>query len=85
MSIETHAGKVCGIVFVGHIKGIIPIDETEFENGAQLREAVGTTIYCKVLQLDRNSAIFGASANKLLTIFLGNKGINYIRRFFNFW
>ncbi|MBD8836957.1 MULTISPECIES: hypothetical protein [unclassified Paenibacillus] len=64
MSVETHAGKVWGIVFVGHIKGIIPIDETEFGNGARLRDAVGTSIYYKVLQLDRNSAIFGASSKQ---------------------
>ncbi|MGG4128771.1 hypothetical protein ABEW19_10890 [Paenibacillus illinoisensis] len=51
---------------LGHIKGIIPIDETEFENGAQLRDAVSRTIYYKVLQLDRNSAIFGASSKQAI-------------------
>ncbi|SEB27700.1 S1 RNA-binding domain-containing protein [Paenibacillus sp. 276b] len=65
-TIETHGGKVCVIVFVGHIKGIIPIEETDFDQRTQLTDAIGNNIYYKVTGLDRDSEIFVASSKQAI-------------------
>jgi small subunit ribosomal protein S1 len=50
--------KLCGIVYIGHVKGIIPLEFTGFEKPYQLMEAIGQEIYVKVLKLDRVSETF---------------------------
>ncbi|MET1174427.1 S1 RNA-binding domain-containing protein [Paenibacillus amylolyticus] len=65
-TIETHGGKACVIVFVGHIKGIIPIDETDFDQSKQLTDTIGNNIYYKVTGLDRDSEMFVASSKQAI-------------------
>ncbi|KQN96874.1 S1 RNA-binding domain-containing protein [Paenibacillus sp. Leaf72] len=58
---ETHGDKLCGIVFVGHIKGLIPLEHSGYEKAYQLEEVIGQNIYYKVTNLDRESEMFTAS------------------------
>lgn len=58
---ETHADKLCGVVLIGHIKGIIPLELSGYEKDHQLKDAVGQDIYFKVLQLDRSEETFVGS------------------------
>ncbi|MBY3621216.1 small subunit ribosomal protein S1 [Paenibacillus sp. PastF-3] len=61
---ETIGDKLCAIVYIGHIKGIIPFEETGFEKTQYLKDAVGQEIYFKVLGLDKEAATFVASVKE---------------------
>jgi len=58
---EPVGNTLCGIVYIGHVKGIIPFEMTGFEHPYQLTDAVGQEIYLKVLTLDRESETFAGS------------------------
>lgn len=59
--IEVISDKLCGIIMVGDVKGIMPLELSGFEEAHQLKDYVGQEIYFKIIGLERDVEIFSAS------------------------
>jgi small subunit ribosomal protein S1 len=59
--IEKIDGRVCGIVWIGNVKGIIPLELSGFDKSSKLRDMVGQDVVFKVVMLDRQGETFVAN------------------------
>lgn len=59
--IETIQDKLCGVVWIGDIKGLIPFEYAGVEKKRDLRNMVGQEVYFKVTALDRQGETFVGS------------------------
>lgn len=64
--IETQLKVPCGIVYVGHIRGLIPLEFTGLESIQQLRKLTGQQIAFKVLNYDTENNLFTGSRKAAL-------------------
>lgn len=60
-STDTINNIFCGIVYIGHVKGLIPLEYSGFDKPQQIIDMLGKDIYFKVINLDREAEIFTGS------------------------
>lgn len=63
IGVEEHAGKTVGIVLIGQVRGILPLEFSGFTNIQQLRHKVGQKIAFHVVSYDRGNREAGETGS----------------------
>lgn len=58
----------CAVIMLGSIKGIVPITETPCENKGKLRKLIGQFVPFKVMSMNKEANLFGASITQALEL-----------------
>lgn len=66
LGIEVKLDKACGIVNVGHVRGLIPLEFSGVKDAHELKALVGQPVAFKIVRYDRDGETFIASRQEAL-------------------